>query len=210
LWPFFARFLRQAADRPSVVHVANFSWAQGARPLPAVSRLQDGMLGGNGRLKVLVDDESAGAPDIADRLADLEGRGALVRVCRSDLPSTLILGRAAAVLRMPGPLGRPGDRSLVLIRAPEVVAAMTAMVSALWGGALDLSIFRQRVALQTGLTGRVLFLLQTGHKDETAARMLGLSVRTYRRHVATVMERLNATSRFQAGTRASSLGIRSA
>lgn len=208
LWPFFARFLRQSADRPSVVHAVNFSWPPGGRPPSAVSRLQEGMLAGRGRLKVLVDDDSAGSPDVVEQFTELEGRGAQVRVCQTDLPSMLILDRAAVVLRTPGSLGRPGEWALALIRMPEIVAAMTGMAAAAWNGAVELNMFRQRVSLQSGLIGRVLLLLQMGHKDETAARTLGLSVRTYRRHVAVLMERLGATSRFQAGAQASSLGLR--
>ncbi len=35
-------------------------------------------------------------------------------------------------------------------------------------------------------------------KDESGARDLGISVRTYRKHVASLMPRLQATNRFQA------------
>ncbi|MFV2022916.1 response regulator transcription factor, partial [Micromonospora sp. LOL_023] len=50
-------------------------------------------------------------------------------------------------------------------------------------------------------------LLAAGYKDEATARELRISVRTYRRHVATLMERLNAESRFQAGIQAAKAGL---
>ncbi|MGH2602897.1 MAG: response regulator transcription factor, partial [Dehalococcoidia bacterium] len=58
------------------------------------------------------------------------------------------------------------------------------------------------------LTQQVLRLLDAGYKDDAAARQLGMSVRTYRRHVAEIMRSLGATSRFQAGARAAELGLR--
>ena len=53
----------------------------------------------------------------------------------------------------------------------------------------------------------MLELLGSGCKDETAARTLGLGVRTYRRRVAELMNALGADSRFQAGVRARELGL---
>lgn len=41
--------------------------------------------------------------------------------------------------------------------------------------------------------------LRSGLTDEVAARELGLSVRTYRRRIGTMMQNLGARSRFEAG-----------
>ena len=49
-------------------------------------------------------------------------------------------------------------------------------------------------------------LLGHGHTDDVVARRLGLSKRTYRRRLERVMEKLGATSRFEAGVRAAHLG----
>ncbi|GAA3430833.1 helix-turn-helix transcriptional regulator [Kutzneria kofuensis] len=51
-------------------------------------------------------------------------------------------------------------------------------------------------------------MLGSGLTDEASARKLGLSLRTYRRRVAELMELLEADSRFQAGLRARDLGVR--
>jgi DNA-binding NarL/FixJ family response regulator len=48
----------------------------------------------------------------------------------------------------------------------------------------------------------VLMLMSSGVKDEAAARQLNVSDRTYRRHVADILSRLGASSRFQAGVEA--------
>lgn len=52
----------------------------------------------------------------------------------------------------------------------------------------------------------VLRLLSEGLTDTSAARRLGISLRTYRRHVAEVMDRLGAHSRFEAGVIATKQG----
>ncbi|WP_194291382.1 helix-turn-helix transcriptional regulator [Cumulibacter manganitolerans] len=49
---------------------------------------------------------------------------------------------------------------------------------------------------------KVIRALSLGLTDEAAAKRLAVSERTFRRHVASVMERLDAVSRFQAGVRA--------
>ncbi|MEY9877086.1 hypothetical protein ABH931_006609 [Streptacidiphilus sp. MAP12-33] len=55
--------------------------------------------------------------------------------------------------------------------------------------------------------GEVLHQMALGLKDDTAARNVGVSLRTYRRTVAQLMDRLNARSRFQAGYQAAQLGL---
>jgi DNA-binding NarL/FixJ family response regulator len=60
--------------------------------------------------------------------------------------------------------------------------------------------YRARVA--TSLTRQeraLLALLATGATDEAAASRLGLSSRTVRRRLRAAMDKLGATSRFQAG-----------
>jgi DNA-binding CsgD family transcriptional regulator len=57
------------------------------------------------------------------------------------------------------------------------------------------------------LQQRIVQLLADGAKDETIARALGMSVRTCRRHIADIMRRLDAVSRFQAGANAVRLGF---
>jgi DNA-binding NarL/FixJ family response regulator len=56
------------------------------------------------------------------------------------------------------------------------------------------------------LKQQIILLLAEGAKDETVARRLGLSLRTCRRHIAEILDHLDASSRFQAGYRAGRLG----
>ena len=52
----------------------------------------------------------------------------------------------------------------------------------------------------------LLRLLSARHTDETAARRLGVSLRTVRRRMAAIMTQLDADSRFQAGINAARRG----
>lgn len=55
------------------------------------------------------------------------------------------------------------------------------------------------LSLEQPLVRDVVRCLASGAKDETAARELGLSLRTYQRLVSRIMDELDARSRFQAG-----------
>jgi DNA-binding CsgD family transcriptional regulator len=57
------------------------------------------------------------------------------------------------------------------------------------------------------LKSTILELLASGMKDEVIARRMGMSERSFRRHVAAIMQELAAESRFQAGVRAASTGL---
>ncbi len=53
-------------------------------------------------------------------------------------------------------------------------------------------------------------MLAEGAKDEVIARRLGVSLRTCRRHIAEILETLQADSRFQAGVLAERAGLTTA
>ena len=52
----------------------------------------------------------------------------------------------------------------------------------------------------------LLKLMASGLTDEAAGRRLGVSARTMRRQMADLMERLDTTSRFEAGLKAAQRG----
>jgi DNA-binding CsgD family transcriptional regulator len=91
----------------------------------------------------------------------------------------------------------------LVVREPAITANLVVLFESLWSGAQDME-----EALKTGapsasdLDRSVLMLMSSGVKDEAAARQLGISDRTYRRHVADILIRLGASSRFQAGVEA--------
>jgi DNA-binding CsgD family transcriptional regulator len=91
----------------------------------------------------------------------------------------------------------------VVVRHPLLVSAMAAAFDQVWpDGTPFTHADPQPAGIEEELRRSVLRLLATGAKDDAVARRLGVSLRTCRRLVAGMMERLGASSRFQAGVEA--------
>ncbi|MEV4259517.1 helix-turn-helix transcriptional regulator, partial [Spirillospora sp. NPDC049652] len=138
-------------------------------------------------------------------LTDLAGHGPHVRILDGPVPhETIVVDRRVAVIA-----GEPraGDREFTVVRTPAVVAGILALYWATWHGAVDLADHTAAIPPLGEQSREILALLADGMKDEAASRRLGISLRTYRRRVAELMELLDADSRFQAGLRARSLGL---
>ncbi len=119
----------------------------------------------------------------------------------SDIPmQLLILDRRIAVV--PIDPGQPQCGAFV-VRSAGLVTALVSLFERVWEGAAQVP----AVADQIGPIERaILRCLLAGHTDASAARRLGISPRTVRRHVGSLMERTGARSRFDLGARAESLG----
>ncbi|PWI16791.1 helix-turn-helix transcriptional regulator [Streptomyces sp. Act143] len=104
----------------------------------------------------------------------------------------------------------PTDSSLgaVLLREPGAVAAFCALFEAVWATATPFGEPPRRSLDDPGSQPRELLrLLAQGYTDEAAARRLGISLRSERRLISELMERLDAQSRFQLGQRAVEHGL---
>jgi len=143
-------------------------------------------------------------PSMAQHLRTAKSRGADIRITTDDLNETIIIDGRFAILA--GDL-LDGRRSYGVVTEPAVVQNVSSLFDAAWRAGVDLSVYVAQHADLSTLAPRVLELLASGCKDETAARTLGLGVRTYRRRVAELMTALGAESRFQAGARARDLGL---
>src|SRR3984957_2242530 len=89
------------------------------------------------------------------------------------------------------------------VRSGHVVQFLTDMFGYLWDAATPVESFESGYSEVTDdLQLAIVNLMAKGFTDEVLARKLGMSVRTCRRHIGTVMRDLNAASRFQAGARA--------
>jgi len=126
--------------------------------------------------------------------------GAEVRIADT-LPHRLVIfDRTVSFL--PVDPRRPGGAALV-VREPAITANLVMLFESLWAGAQGLEEALAAAApAASELDRSVLMLMSSGVKDEAAARQLGISDRTYRRHVADILLRLGASSRFQAGVEA--------
>jgi DNA-binding CsgD family transcriptional regulator len=91
----------------------------------------------------------------------------------------------------------------LVVREPAITANLVMLFESLWVGAQALEEALAAAApAASELDRSVLMLMSSGVKDEAAARQLGISDRTYRRHVADILLRLGSSSRFQAGVEA--------
>lgn len=129
---------------------------------------------------------------------------AQIRISADELSETVIVDGKVAILA--GDV-TDGVRSYSVITQPETVHGVVSLFETVWRTGVDLDVYDAQVAEIRRLAPAVLDLLGQGAKDESAARQLGLSVRTYRRRVGELMAALGASSRFQAGVRARELGL---
>ncbi len=141
-------------------------------------------------------------PGLAGHLRRMADGGARIRITEREINETILLDRRIAILAG----DRVGDvRGYTVVSSPDLVQGILSLFEAAWHDATDLASYQARF---TELGAReILEQLASGCKDETAARTLGVSLRTYRRRVAELMDVLGASSRFQAGARAREAGL---
>jgi DNA-binding CsgD family transcriptional regulator len=99
------------------------------------------------------------------------------------------------------------DDGIMVLRGTGVLTALCTFFDHDWEPATELgSPFNRDGEGLTAQDREVLRLLADGHTDAVVARKLGVSVRTTRRVIAELAERLGARSRFQIGVRAVEVG----
>lgn len=116
----------------------------------------------------------------------------------------LIRDRAVAYLPHQDP-NHPQAGRLARVRNVVMAGSMAAAFDAIW----SMSVQRSREALAGELGDahqEVLRVLGDGLTDDRAAARLHMSKRTFARRVAMMMDRLEASSRFQAGVQAARRG----
>jgi DNA-binding CsgD family transcriptional regulator/sugar-specific transcriptional regulator TrmB len=135
-------------------------------------------------------------------MTDLGGQ---VRTAPTIPPRILIFDRRIAVV----PIDPDNTRTGALCtREPAILASLIAVFEQAWQSAVPLGTMVARDP-DTGLTAQekeLLALLGVGLTDEAAGKRLGISQRTVRRQMAALMERLGASSRFEAGLKAAQRG----
>lgn len=142
----------------------------------------------------------------ADDIRDLVERGEKARVVPHVPLKMVLVDRRAAVI----PLTARAESvrtTAVVVWQSRLCDALIELFEATWERATP--VFSRVAAGESDMEAidrELLSLLNAGLKDETIARQLGLSERTVRRRVADLLGRLGATSRFQAGARASARG----
>ncbi|MFI5605800.1 DNA-binding response regulator [Amycolatopsis sp. NPDC051903] len=143
-------------------------------------------------------------PSSATHLRALQDAGAEIRISEREINETIILDGRLAILAAEV---TPDGRDYTVLSRPDLVNGIKSLFEAAWRSSTDLAAFETRFAELRQHTPRLLDLLSSGCTDETAAREMGVGLRTYRRYVAELMAALGASSRFQAGARAREAGL---
>lgn len=133
-------------------------------------------------------------------------KGALVRISGSHLPhETILIDRRVMIL---AGQHTPTGREYTVTTSQILVDGVHSLFRAIWDTAVDLDTYLCSNVPRLETDSRVILqALASGLTDATAAKRLGVSLRTYRRRVSELMAKLEADSRFQAGLRAGELGI---
>ncbi|MGN9843446.1 LuxR C-terminal-related transcriptional regulator [Nonomuraea sp. H19] len=133
-----------------------------------------------------------------------------VRIYRNLPMKMKLVDEDAAML----PLTPSGATGIVLIKAPVVVKALRQYFELLWTRATSVgtpetpaaSPAAARSGSPSELQLQLLKMMALGLKDESIANRTGMSLRTVRRHIASVMEDLSVETRFAAGVAAAKRG----
>lgn len=150
----------------------------------------------------ILDDE-----DSVRYVRNLAAHGARIRLTAESLERLVMMDEAVAVVPIdPGNSGR----GALVVREPGLVAGFARLFAAAWADATPPSWPDDPAGHDADQISdedrQVLLLLASGRTDESVARQLDLSVRHLRRRVARLMERLSASSRFEAGVEAARRG----
>ncbi|MFD9481300.1 MULTISPECIES: LuxR C-terminal-related transcriptional regulator [Streptomyces] len=179
--------------------------AQSQASLDASRPLDDAALGRGISVLTLYQDSVRRDPATLAYARWMTEGGGMVRTCPTLPPRMLVFDRRVAVVPID-----PGDtkRGAICISEAGVVASLVALFEQTWHSAVPLGADRSKDA-RTGLSAseqELLTLLASGLTDEVAGRRLGISARSVRRQMSGLMERLDASSRFEAGLKAAQRG----
>ncbi|GLW09877.1 transcriptional regulator [Microtetraspora sp. NBRC 13810] len=136
--------------------------------------------------------------------------GTEVRIYRNLPMKMQLIDEDSAML----PLTPSGAAGVLLIRAPVVVKALRHYFEMVWARAAPVGTSSEVAPAPapglgntpTELQLQLLKMMALGLKDESIANRTGMSLRTVRRHIATIMEMLSVETRFAAGVAAAKRG----
>jgi len=146
-------------------------------------------------------------PDEAQHLHAKAELGVQVRISPV-VPMNMIIADEQFALLPVNPENPPAGA--ILARGSALVRSYQALFEHSWHMAIPFGDQRRPDEGGDGLTEQqraALRMLASGMKDEKVARHLGVSLRTVSRMISDLMQELDASSRFEAGVRATRLGL---
>ncbi|GAA0274474.1 helix-turn-helix domain-containing protein [Streptomyces polychromogenes] len=180
--------------------------AQSQASLDAARPLDESALDRGVRFLTIYQDTARNDPATLAHARWINDRGGQVRTSPATPPRLIVFDRRTAIVPIDPSHTRKGA---LCTTAPGIVAALVALFEQTWENALPLDTDPRVDRDAEGLASAersLLRLLAAGMTDEAASKRLGLSLRTVRRQMAALMERLDATSRFEAGLKAGRRG----
>lgn len=173
---------------------------QPAASLAAALPLDRALLERGVRLQTLYQTSAVNDPVTRRHVAQMTALGEQVRTVPVVPMRMLISDRRVALVPID-----PANTALgaIVVETPGIVAAFVSLFETYWAAGVPFG--EDRAADDGVLTPheqQVIRALADGLRDEEIAESLAVSVRTLRRTVASLMERLNASSRFSAGVAA--------
>jgi DNA-binding CsgD family transcriptional regulator len=144
--------------------------------------------------------------DDADLFAGMTRMVALGEDARvlADLPVKLVIGDDRTALLVPEP-ARVGVDSALVLHASALLNAFAGVFETLWTLGVPVTASGDGAAL-SDRDRTIVTLMAAGATDEAIARRLRLSRRTVVRRITALLDRLGATTRFQAGVQAAHRG----
>lgn len=149
------------------------------------------------RYRVLVPDAARTAPALTRQLTKLALAGAQIRTVGEVRTDLLVVDETTAAF--------PVEHGVAPFRLPAVVMTAVEHFDRVWDTAAPL-LPGSRGETLTDRERDLLRLLAAGATDDAAADRLEVSVRTVRRLMSGLMDRLGARSRFMAGAKAADRG----
>lgn len=180
------------------------SGAPSTCPIGAIRQIDHNNVRRGVRYRVLVPDSVRTTPRLATQLISLNLAGASTRTVPSVPIDALVIDGTIAVLPA-GPTNM--TPAIATLQLPSIVKTTTELFERVWADGVSMAPFELPASGELNEKQlRLLSLLYSGSTDEAAAGQLDLSVRTVRRMVSDLTNRLGARGRFQAGAKAAQRG----
>lgn len=164
------------------------------------------LLGKGIRYRVLYDESSFDIPGKIDAVRACVNVGEEARVIRGVPMKLVIADEKMAITYTHG--GKERVRDGLLVYPSSLFDGLLNMFELLWSRsiALEPGVVPPETDAEAEVGRELVAFLAAGATDEAIARRLQISVRTVRRRIADLMRRLDAKTRFEAGTRAAKQG----
>ncbi|WP_051966171.1 LuxR family transcriptional regulator [Kitasatospora mediocidica] len=141
----------------------------------------------------------------ADHVALLVELGADVRVVNDAFMRLIVFDREVAIIEMVD-----NDQGALLVRDMNIIHFVVRAFERAWDRALQFPLAHERgQVLQASeeMKTAIVRLLVEGYDDRVIAKRLGISLRTFQRHLSEVLRRIGAHSRVHAGYLIRELGM---